>query len=86
MVRTSGSVAEGAAMALTVKMMSSGDVMLTCLHLTTAVAALRVSVEARTAGTPQERGVSLRAIRLLLCCAHLPGNTSWQAVRPVMNA
>lgn len=31
-VRTSGSVAEGAAMALTVKMMSSGDVMLTCPH------------------------------------------------------
>ncbi|RAO37527.1 hypothetical protein PSN13_01509 [Micromonospora saelicesensis] len=31
-------------MALTVKMMSSGDVMLTYLQLTTAVAALRVSV------------------------------------------
>lgn len=42
-------------MALTVKMMSSGDVMLTYLHLTTAAAALRVSVRARTAGTPQER-------------------------------
>jgi hypothetical protein len=45
-VRTSGSVAEGAAMALTVKMMSSGDVMLTYLNLTTAVAAVRVSVRA----------------------------------------
>ncbi|MET7671817.1 hypothetical protein [Micromonospora luteifusca] len=45
-------MAEGAAMALTVKMMSSGDVMLTYLHLTRAVAALRVSVKARTASSP----------------------------------
>ncbi|WP_430495987.1 hypothetical protein ACQRWP_17000 [Micromonospora trifolii] len=73
-------------MALTVKMMSSGDVMLTYLHLTTAVAALRVSVKARTASTPQERRMSLRPIRLLLCCAHFPGNTSSQAVRPVISA
>lgn len=73
-------------MALTVKMVSSGDVMLTYLHLTRAVAALRVSVKARTASTPQERRVSLRPIRLLPCCAHLPGNTSWQSVRPVINA
>ncbi|MFI6237856.1 hypothetical protein ACIBD9_30190 [Micromonospora sp. NPDC050784] len=38
-------------MALTVKMMSSGDVMLTYLHLTTAVAALpAAALSARRAG------------------------------------
>ncbi|GGO22296.1 hypothetical protein GCM10011576_41440 [Micromonospora parathelypteridis] len=73
-------------MALTVKMMSSGDVMLTYLHLTTAVAALGVSDKARTAGTPQQRRVSLRPIRLLLCCDHLAGTTNWRAVRLVIRA
>lgn len=39
-------------MALTVKMMSSGDVMLTYLHLTTAVAALRVGAASRAKARP----------------------------------
>ncbi|RAO25276.1 hypothetical protein MED15_01039 [Micromonospora noduli] len=50
-------------MALTVKMMSSGDVMLTYLHLTTAVAALRVSANGCTASTSYKRGALLRPIR-----------------------
>ncbi|RQX10267.1 hypothetical protein DLJ58_12295 [Micromonospora arida] len=61
-------------MALTVKMMSSGDVMLTYPQLTTAVAALRVSV-GRVLLVPLRRaGWSLRLTRLLLLLRPLP----WQ--------
>ncbi|RAO01853.1 hypothetical protein GAR06_00594 [Micromonospora saelicesensis] len=59
-------------MALTVKMMSSGDVMLTYVQLATAVAALRVSVGRVLLVPPQARRVSLRLTRLLLCLPRGP--------------